>query len=98
MQNAFRLLVAGYIIAAVAWAIALVPPRIIGGDIGTAMIFVIAFGCSQVFLALLFLASATTSVVVLVRGSSARSIRSFLIFGLALVSFVAASFYSWFYF
>jgi len=98
MQIASRLLIAGYIVAAIAWSIALIPPRIIGGDLGTAMIFVTAFGCTQVLLALLFLGSAITAAVTLVRGSARRSIRSFVILGLAFVSFAATSCYSWFYF
>ena len=96
MRIAVRLLIVAYILAAIAWAVALTPPRLFPEDSG--WLIVIGFGYSQVLLALLFLISATVSAVVLVRGSVARSIRSFLILGLAFVSFVATSLYSWFYF
>jgi hypothetical protein len=97
MQIAFRLLIVAYVVAAIAWGIALIPPRLFAEDSPAGMLIVIGFGYSQVFLALLFLMSAILSAVVLVRRSAARSSRSFLIFGLAFASFVATSLYSWFY-
>jgi|SRR6266446_3617980 len=97
MRIAFRLLIVAYVVAAIAWGIALIPPRVFAEDSDAGWLIVIGFGCSQVLLALLFLISATVSAVVLVRGSAARSIRSFFILGLAFASFVATSLYSWFY-
>ena len=96
MHVTLRFLIVGYVVAAIAWGIALIPPRMIAEDLD--MIVVIGFGCTQVLLALLFLGSAIAAAVTLVRGSVRRSTRSFLIFGLALVSFAATSWYSWLYF
>ncbi|PYL56367.1 MAG: hypothetical protein DMF31_12720, partial [Verrucomicrobia bacterium] len=96
MRFALRLLIVAYALAAIAWGIALTPPRLLPDEAG--WLIVIGFGYSQVFLALLFFISAIASAVVLFRGSAARSLRGFLILGLAFVSFVATCFYSWFYF
>jgi hypothetical protein len=98
MRIAFRFLVVAYVVAAIAWGIALIPPRFFGDDNPADILIVIGFGYSHVFLALLFLTSAIVSAVVLLRRSAARSIRSFVVLGLAFASFLAASFYSWFYF
>jgi hypothetical protein len=96
MRIAVRLLIVAYIVALVVWGVALTPPRLFPEDAGWQI--VIGFGYTQIVLALLFFISAIASAVVLFRGSAARSLRSFLIFGLAFVSFVATSLYSWFYF
>jgi len=97
MRIAFRFLIVAYTVTAIAWGITLIPPRLFADDSPAGMLIVYGFGYSQLFLALLFLISAIVSAVVLIRGSAARSIRSFLIFGLAFVSFLATSLYSWFY-
>jgi hypothetical protein len=83
MRIALRLLIVAYVVAAIAWGIALTPPRLFPEDAG--WLIVIGFGYSQVLLALLFLISAVASAVVLIRASAARSLRSFVVFGLALV-------------
>ena len=97
MRIAFRLLIAGFIIAAIAWGSALlVPPRMLPEDVG--WIVVLGFGCAHVLLALLFLGSAAAAAFTLVRGSATRSTTSFLILSFALVLFAATSWYSWVYF
>ena len=96
MRIAFRLLIVAYVAAAIAWGVALTPPRLFPDEAG--WLIVIGFGYSQVFLSLLFLISAVVSAIVLIRISPARSIGNFLVFGLAFISFVATSLYSWFYF
>ena len=99
VRIAFRILILAYVFAAIAWVIALFPRLVVhGGDLGTAMIFVTTFGCSQIVLALLFFVSAVVAAVSLFRTSGARTLRSFLILGLAMISFLVTCWYCYFFF
>jgi len=98
MRIALRTLLVAYVLAVIVWCVALFPRLVVhGGDLGTAMVFVTAFCLSQIILALLFLASATAAAFTL-RTSAARSVSSFLVFALAVLSFLATSWYCYFFF
>jgi len=88
-----------YVFAAIAWAIALFTRLAVhGADLDTAMIFIPAFGYSQIVLALLFLVSAVVAAASLFRTSVARSLRCFVSLGLAMISFLVTSWYCYFFF
>jgi hypothetical protein len=95
VRIAFRILILAYVFAAIASVIALFPRLVVhGGDLGTAMIFVTTFGCSQIVLALLFFVAAVS----LFRTTGARTLRSFLILDLAMISFLVTCWYCYFFF
>jgi hypothetical protein len=99
MRIASRIVISAYALAGIAWAIALFPRLVVhGGDLGTAMIFVTAFGCSQIVLAILFLISAVVAGVSLCRTPVARSLRSFFVLAFALISCLVSCWYCYFFF
>ncbi len=99
MRIAIRTLIVACTVAAILWTLAFFPGLILrSGDLGTGVIFVMAFGYGHILLAALFLISVVVTTFALFRAPAARSAKSYFVFSFSLVSFVVSSWFCYFFF